>query len=122
MPPRFLAQSLDPSTLLVVFAVVAFSFLLLLVKRDRRCPSNEILAKKGQGLAEVVRACGDAQSAFQMSMLEHLDHLAETAAKAISNIEIDKIVVWDPGSNGDGKSVTRTSWEASHARCRRCFT
>ena len=37
-----------------------------------------------------------------MLMLEHLDHLAETAATAISNIKFDKIVVWD-GANGGGK-------------------
>ena len=60
----------------------------------------EILQKKGQGFAEVVSACGDAQAAFQMLMLEHMDHLSETAAKAISNIKFDKIVVWDGGSNG----------------------
>ena len=61
----------------------------------------EILQKKGQGFAEIVSACGDAQAAFQMLMLEHLDHLSETAAKAISNIKFDKVVVWDGGgSNG----------------------
>ena len=39
-----------------------------------------------------------------MLMLEHLDHLAETAAKAISNIKFDKIVVWDAG-RGDGSGA-----------------
>jgi flotillin len=34
-------------------------------------------------------------------MLEHLDHLAETSAKAIANIKFDKITVWDSG-NGKG--------------------
>ncbi|MDH3591365.1 MAG: SPFH domain-containing protein, partial [Planctomycetota bacterium] len=51
----------------------------------------EILQKKGQGFAEIVKACGDPQSAFQMMMIEHLDKLSETAAKAISNIKFDKI-------------------------------
>jgi len=60
----------------------------------------EILAKKGQGLGEIVKACGDPQAAFQMLMLEHLDKLSETAAQAISNIKFDKIVVWDGGANG----------------------
>ena len=62
----------------------------------------EILQKKGLGFAEIVKACGDAQAAFQMMMLEHLDKLSETAAQAISNIKFDKIVVWDPGANGSG--------------------
>ena len=30
-------------------------------------------------------------------MLEKLDTLAETSAKAISNIKFDKVVVWDSG-------------------------
>ena len=66
----------------------------------------EILQKKGLGFAEIVNACGDAQSAFQMLMLEHMDQLSENAAKAISNIKFDKIVVWDGGANGNGKSAT----------------
>src|SRR5690606_8214189 len=33
----------------------------------------EILAKKGQALGEIVKACGGPQSAFQMLMLEHLE-------------------------------------------------
>ncbi|MEX0704004.1 MAG: SPFH domain-containing protein, partial [Planctomycetales bacterium] len=53
----------------------------------------EILAKKGEGLREIVSACGGAQQAFQLMMLEHLDNLAETAAKAISNIKFDKVIV-----------------------------
>ncbi len=61
----------------------------------------EILARKGQGLKEIVQACGGSQEAFQMLMLEHMEHLSETAAKAISNIKFDKVVVWD-GGNGKG--------------------
>jgi flotillin len=61
----------------------------------------EILAKKGEGLKEIVNACGGAKEAFQLLMLEHLDNLAETAALAISNIKFDKVVVWD-GGNGQG--------------------
>ncbi|MFT5732664.1 MAG: flotillin [Planctomycetota bacterium] len=61
----------------------------------------EILKKKGDGLREIVNACGGSKEAFQLLMLEHMDHLAETAATAISNIKFDKIVVWD-GANGSG--------------------
>ena len=61
----------------------------------------EILAKKGEGLRQIIDACGGAQQAFQLLMLEHMDHLAETASKAISNIKFDKVVVWDnPSSSG----------------------
>jgi flotillin len=65
----------------------------------------EILAKKGEGLKCIVEACGGAQQAFQLMMLEHLDTLAETSAKAISNIKFDKVVVWENGG-GNGRSNT----------------
>ena len=62
----------------------------------------QILAKKGEGLAEIVKACGGATQAFQLMMLEHIEQISETAAKAISNIKFDKIVVWDCGQEGGG--------------------
>ncbi|MFK7743143.1 MAG: flotillin family protein [Planctomycetota bacterium] len=63
----------------------------------------EILAKKAEGLERIVQGCGGAQEAFQLLMLEHMEQLSETAAKAISNIKFDKVVVWD----GDqGKSTS----------------
>lgn len=63
----------------------------------------EILAKKAEGLKAIVEACGGSQQAFQMLMLEHLDHLADASARAISNIKFDKVVVWDSGnSNSTG--------------------
>ncbi len=60
----------------------------------------EILAKKAEGLRELVSACGTAQDAFQLLMLEHMDKLSETAAQAISNIKFDKIIVWENGGGG----------------------
>ena len=63
----------------------------------------EILAKKAEGLERIVDGCGGAQQAFQLLMLEQLDHLSETAAQAISNIKFDKVVVWD-GQNGKATS------------------
>ncbi len=69
----------------------------------------EVLAKKGDGLRQIVEACGGSKEAFQMLMLEHLDNLAEASSKAISNIKFDKIVVWENGgghANGNGRSNT----------------
>jgi flotillin len=63
----------------------------------------EILAKKADGLERIVQGCGGAQQAFQLLMLEHMDHLSETAAKAIANIKFDKVVVWD-SQNGNSTS------------------
>jgi flotillin len=62
----------------------------------------EKLAKKAEGLGRIVDACGGADQAYQLLMLEHLDHLADKAAAAISNIKMDKVVVWGGGANGSG--------------------
>lgn len=67
----------------------------------------EILHQKAEGLRHIVNACGGAKEAFQMLILEHLDHLAEQSAKAIANIKFDKVVVWESGpGNGRDKSST----------------
>jgi flotillin len=65
----------------------------------------EILAKKGEGLRRIIEACGGAQQAFQLLMLEHLDKMVESSAKAISNIKFDKVVVWEGGANGTGSNT-----------------
>ncbi|CAN5715361.1 hypothetical protein BH23GEM6_BH23GEM6_24490 [soil metagenome] len=61
----------------------------------------EILARKGEGLEKIVQAAGGSKEAFQLLMLEHIDGLAKTAAEAISNIKIDKVVVWDSGTGNN---------------------
>ncbi len=66
----------------------------------------EILAKKGEGLRAIVQSCGSAKEAFQLLLLEHLDTLAETSAKAISNIKFDKVVVWENGTANGHNSTT----------------
>jgi flotillin len=66
----------------------------------------QILAKKAEGLREIVSACGGSQEAFQLLMLEHIETLSQTAAKAISNIKFDKVIVWENGgSNGNGATA-----------------
>ena len=65
----------------------------------------QILAKKGEGLKRIIDACGGAQQAFQLLMLEHLDTLANTAAQAISNIKFDKVIVWENGQNGQSATA-----------------
>jgi flotillin len=69
----------------------------------------EMLAKKGDGLQKIIDACGGAEQAFQLMLLEHFDNLVDASAKAISNIKFDKVVVWDGGVGSDGKSAT-SSW------------
>ena len=62
----------------------------------------EIMSRKAEAMKELVAAAGGAKEAFQLMMVEHLDTLAETSAKAISNIKFDKVVVWDSGNGGKG--------------------
>lgn len=66
----------------------------------------EILAKKGEGLQSIIDACGGADQAFRMLMLEHIESLAQSSAEAISNIKFDKVVVWEGGGNGNGQTST----------------
>lgn len=66
----------------------------------------EILAKKGDGLKQIISACGGSKEAFQILLLEHLDTLAEASSRAISNIKFDKVVVWENGGkNGQGNTA-----------------
>jgi flotillin len=74
----------------------------------------EILAKKGEGLKQIIDACGGAQPAFQMMMLEHFDNLVEASAKAISNIKFDKVVVWE--GNGQNGTSSTANWLHNMAR------
>ncbi|MGN6367806.1 MAG: flotillin family protein [Phycisphaerae bacterium] len=73
----------------------------------------EILAKKGEGLKQIIDACGSAEKAYQLLMLEHLDKLAETSAAAIANVKFDKIVVWEGGGHSNGNGNGHTSSTAS---------
>ena len=78
----------------------------IFVKLDAEARGQfEIMAKKGQGLQQIVTACGGSNEAFQLLMLEHLDNLAEASSKAISNIKFDKIVVWENGGK-NGRTNT----------------
>jgi flotillin len=65
----------------------------------------EILARKGEGLKTIIDACGGAQQAFQLLMLEHIDKLAAASAQAISQIKFDKIVVWENGAQAGTTST-----------------
>jgi flotillin len=73
------------------------------VKLEAEARGNyEILAKKGEGLQRIIEACGGAEKAFQLLMLEHFDNLIDASSKAISNIKFDKIIVWDGGGSHEG--------------------
>jgi flotillin len=66
----------------------------------------EILTKQAQGYEKMVKAAGDAQSAYQLLLIEKLPELVKTQVEAIKNIKIDKITVWDGGNGEKGTTST----------------
>ncbi|MBC7789892.1 MAG: flotillin family protein [Anaerolineae bacterium] len=67
-----------------------------------------IIQRRAEALGTLVKQAGGSKEAFMLLMAEHVPQLAETAAKAISNIKFDKVVVWEGGSsagNGVGASA-----------------
>ena len=66
----------------------------------------EILTKQAQGYEKMVKASGDAQSAYQLLLIEKLPELVRTQVEAIKNIKIDKVTVWDGNNGKDGNTST----------------
>ena len=67
----------------------------------------EILTKQAQGYKDVVSAAGgDPTKAFQLLLIEKLPELVKTQVEAVKNLKIDKITVWDSGTNADGNTST----------------
>ncbi|MBC3845547.1 flotillin family protein [Winogradskyella echinorum] len=68
----------------------------------------EVLTKQAAGLQEIVKAAGnDSRDAVLLLIADKLPELVQIQSDAIKNIKIDKVTVWDNGSNGeDGKSST----------------
>jgi flotillin len=61
----------------------------------------EMLSRRAEGLRQIVDACGGADAAYRMLMIEHIPTLADKAAAAISTIKFDKVVLWGgTGANG----------------------
>lgn len=68
----------------------------------------EVLTKQASGLEEIVKAAnGNPNDAVLLMVADKLPELVRTQAEAIKNIKIDKVTVWDGGSNSkDGKNST----------------
>lgn len=60
---------------------------------------QEVLQAKAAGYKNLVLSAGDAQSASTLLLIEKMDEIVRTQAEAISNLNIDKITVWDSGNN-----------------------
>ncbi len=66
-----------------------------------------VLTRKAEGFADIVRACGGTpELAALMLITEQMPKLVEEQVKAISNLKIDSVTVWDSGKSDDGKTRT----------------
>ena len=69
--------------------------------------NQEILTKQAEGLKQIVAAAGgDADAAVRLIIADKMEQLIAIQVEAIKNIKIDKITVWDSGSNGNGNGST----------------
>ena len=69
----------------------------------------KVLQSKSQGYSQLLAACEDRKDiAPALLMIEQLPQLVAEQVKAIQNLKIDKITVWDSagGSNSDSASTT----------------
>jgi flotillin len=69
----------------------------------------EILTKQAEGFDRLVKASGnDSKNAAMLLIADKLEEIVKLQAEAISNIQIDKVTVWDSGQGGgkDGKTST----------------
>ena len=67
----------------------------------------EILTKQAEGLERIVKSAGNnPKDAVLLLIVDKLPELVKMQTEAIKNIKIDKVTVWENGSNGDGKNST----------------
>lgn len=65
------------------------------------------LNARANGFAAIIKAAGSAEFAANLMVTEQLPKLVEEQVKAVSNLKIDKVTVWDTGNAGaNGKTST----------------
>ncbi len=67
------------------------------------------LKARADGFEAIVKSAGGAEQASQLMITEQLPKLVEEQVKAISNLKIDKLTVWDSGSGSGPDGKTRTA-------------
>ena len=66
-----------------------------------------ILSKKAEGFDKIVQAASNSpEMASLLLITEQLPSLVAEQVKAISNLKIDKVTVWDSGKGSNGKTNT----------------
>ncbi|MHC5006063.1 MAG: flotillin family protein [Planctomycetota bacterium] len=75
---------------------------------------RKVLEAKAEGYRQLVAACTEnPQIAPTLLMIEKLPELVTEQVKAIQNLKIDKITVWDSGGGGRGKGGTTADFLSS---------
>ena len=65
--------------------------------------TQKVLEAKAEGYRQLIEACAaDPSIAPTLLMIEQLPAIVAEQVKAIQNLQIDKITVWDSGQNGGG--------------------
>jgi flotillin len=70
---------------------------------------QKVLQAKAEGYRQLIEACGsNPQVGPTLLLIEQLPQLVAEQVKAIQNLKIDKITVWDSGTshNGSGRNAT----------------
>ena len=76
---------------------------ILAIKTAEAEGQRAILDAKAEGYRNLVAACGDEPGmAPTLLMIEKVTEVVAEQVKAIQNLQIDKITVWDSGSGGGG--------------------
>jgi flotillin len=80
---------------------------ILAIKTAEAAGINEVLSAKAAGYDALVKAAGgNPKDAATLLMVEQLEAIVAKQVEAISNLQIDKITVWDSGTgNGEGGST-----------------
>ncbi len=69
--------------------------------------ARELLEQQAQGIRSLVSAAGNnPDAAVKLMIADKLEDLTRIQVEAIKNIKIDKVTVWDSGTDGDGKNST----------------
>lgn len=72
---------------------------------------RKVLDAKALGYENLLRVCGDRKDlAPALLIIEKLPELVAEQVKAIQNLKIDKVTVWDSGAGGDGAGGATTNF------------
>lgn len=65
---------------------------------------QQILKAKSEGYETLIKSSGSAEAAASLLMVEKIEEITRIQTKAIADLKIDKVTVWDSG-NGSGQGA-----------------